>query len=87
MEVPDRNIDHLRSADGSRGCCGTGKAGVTGEYDHQPDPCCPAVVSDRYAGIDRTGEADPQGSTCEEKYETRTVHCGTDHVLCIDVLR
>ena len=57
------------------------------KYDHQPDPCCPAVVSDRYAGIDRTGEADPRGSTCEEKYETRTVHCGTDHVLCIDVLR
>lgn len=37
--------------------------------------------------IDRTGEADARGSTCEEKYETRTVHCGTDHVLCIDVLR
>ena len=60
---------------------------VAGEYDHQPDPCCPAIVSDRYADIDRTGEADPRGSTCEEKYETRTVHCGTDHVLCIDVLR
>ena len=37
-EIPDRNIDHLRSADSSRDCCVTGKAGVAGQYYHHPDP-------------------------------------------------
>lgn len=29
----------------------------------------------------------PGEAPAKKKYETRTVHCGTDHVLCIDVLR
>ena len=87
LKVPDRNIDHLCGTDSSRGCCGNGKTGVAGEYDHQPDPCCPTVVSDRHAGIDRAGKTDAGGSTCEEKHNPRAVRCGADHVLCIDVLR
>lgn len=66
LKVPDRNIDHLCGTDSSRGCCGNGKTGVAGEYDHQPDPCCPTVVSDRHAGIDRAGKTDAGGSTCEK---------------------
>ena len=87
LKVPDRNIDHLCGTDSSRGCCGNGKTGVAGQYYHQPDPCCPAVVSDRHAGIDRAGKTDAGGSTCEKKHETGTVYSGIDHVFCTDVLR